>query len=65
MVTLWYPSSKDKHLIIYQIKQFLNLIQQNIEKDFQDWITDHFILEKNILYNDFLTIFHDTFLVDN
>jgi len=57
------PSSNDKHQLTNRIKLFLNLIQQNIEKDFQRWITDHFNAEKTILYSDFLTILHDTFNV--
>ncbi|CAF1169975.1 unnamed protein product [Adineta steineri] len=57
------PSSKDKYQLKNKMKEFLNLIQQNIEKDFQEWITDHFIVEKNILYKDFLTILHDTSIV--
>jgi hypothetical protein len=45
------------------MKQLLNMVKKNIENDFQLWITDQFMNEKNILYKDFLTIIHDTLIV--
>ncbi|CAF3136477.1 unnamed protein product [Rotaria sp. Silwood2] len=55
------PPYKHNYLLNQKIKQFLIIIKQNIENDFQQWTTNHFNLEKNILYNDFLTIINDTY----
>jgi len=57
------PSLENKQQLTNQIKLFLNIVQQNIEKDFQEWTTNRFITEKNILYKDFLIIIHDTSIV--
>ncbi|CAF1008062.1 unnamed protein product [Rotaria sordida] len=61
----YHPSYKDKYKLYDKIYFFLTIIKQNIEKDFQQWITNHFTLEKNILYNDFLTIIHHTSTIIN
>ncbi len=59
------PSEDHKQQLTNKIKQLLNIVKQNIEKDFQQWTTEQFIIEKNILFNDFLTILHDTsFVID-
>ncbi|CAF3676931.1 unnamed protein product [Rotaria sp. Silwood1] len=63
----WSPyddlSIKNKYKFNDNIKQFLIIVKQNIEKDFQQWTTNYCIQEKNILYKDFLTIIHDTSIV--
>jgi hypothetical protein len=45
------------------MKQFLDIVKQDIEKDFLQWTTDQFITDKNILYHDFLRIIYDTSIV--
>ncbi|CAF3265042.1 unnamed protein product [Rotaria socialis] len=57
------PSIEDKCKLKEKLKQLLTDVKQNIEKDFQQWITNHFHLEKNILYHDFLTIIRDTSVI--
>ncbi|UJR24052.1 hypothetical protein I4U23_027020 [Adineta vaga] len=59
------PSSNNKEKLKNQIKEFLILVQQNIENDFRQWITERFLNEKTILYKDFLNILHDTSIVIN
>ncbi len=59
------PSEDHKQQLTNKMKQLLNIVKQNIEKDFQQWTTEQFIMEKNILFNDFLRILHDTsFVID-
>ncbi|CAF1432633.1 unnamed protein product [Rotaria magnacalcarata] len=59
------PSIEDKCKLKEKLKQLLTNVKQNIEKDFQQWVTNYFHLEKNILYNDFLTIIQDTSIIVN
>ncbi|CAF1323561.1 unnamed protein product [Adineta ricciae] len=56
------PSSKE---LTKKIQEFVKLVQENIEKDFQRWSTEYFLNEKMILYKDFQTILHDTSIVIN
>lgn len=59
----WSPyddPSIDKHPRLFeQFEILLNMIQSNIEKDFQRWDTQHFLHEKNILLQDFQMILRD------
>jgi hypothetical protein len=57
------PPVEVKHQLDNKMKQFLDMVKQDIDKDFQQWTTDRFVTEKSILYNDFLTIIHDTSIV--
>lgn len=54
------PTNKEKNELKNKIKLFLVNVQENIEKDFHQWISNNFLSEKNILYKDFLNIIHDT-----
>ena len=60
----WSPyddPSTDKHSALFDQFQFLlNMVRSNIEKDFQQWNTEHFLQEKTILFQDFQTIIDDT-----
>lgn len=65
----WSPyddPSPDKHQQLFnKFHILLDIIRDNIDKDFQQWNTKHFLHEKNILLEDFRTIIHDTSLSIN
>ena len=65
----WSPyddPSPDKHQQLFdKFYLFVNIVRENIEKDFEQWNTEHFLHEKNILLEDFRTIIRDTSLSIN
>ena len=57
------PADSCKLALRDKLRSLLSTVQQSLQEDFERWHTEQFTYEKHILYEDFLSILHDTSIV--